>query len=154
MARDGYSGMIVAFSTMPVKNNLIIYGEIYSHFTMTCRLWDQVRVDGRQEFNLVCLIQEYLRNQRRNPAVDPFKSTKSTDNNIIERIWVEVNSRVNYPIKNALGQFATDGLIDMTQDHVKFAVSWVSCRVAKVGLQLFAEAWNHHSIPLKGRAID
>ena len=66
-------------------------------------------------------------------------------------IWVEVNSRVNYLIKNALGQYATDGLIDMTQDHVKFAVSWVSCRV---GLQLFAEAWNHHSIPLKGRAID
>ena len=29
MARDGYSGMIVAFSTMPVKNNLIIYEKIY-----------------------------------------------------------------------------------------------------------------------------
>ena len=65
------------------------------------------------------------------------------DNNIIERIWVEVKSRVNYPIKNALGQFAVDGLIDMTQDHVKFAVLWVFCRVAKVGLQVFAEARNH-----------
>ena len=69
-------------------------------------------------------------------------------------MWVEVNSRVNYPIKNALGQFATDGLIDMTQDHAKFAVSWVSCRLAKVDLQLFAEAWNYQSIPLKGRPID
>ena len=58
MARDGYSGMIVAFSTMPVKNNLIIYDEIYSHFTMTYGLWDQVRVDDEQEFNLVCHIQE------------------------------------------------------------------------------------------------
>ena len=154
MARDGYSGMIVAISTMPVKNNLIIYYEIYINFTMTYGLWDQVRVDGGREFNLVCHIQEYLRDQRRNPAIDPFNNTNSTDNNIIERIWVEVNNRVNYPIKNALGQFATDGLIDMTQDHVKFAVSWVSCRVAKVGLQLFAEAWNHHSIPLKGRPID
>ena len=46
MARDGYSGMIVAFSTMPVKNNLIIYDEVYRHFTMTSGLWDQVRVDG------------------------------------------------------------------------------------------------------------
>ena len=46
MARDGYSGMIVAFSTMPVKNTLIIYDEIYSHFTMTYRLWGQVRVNG------------------------------------------------------------------------------------------------------------
>ena len=69
-------------------------------------------------------------------------------------IRVEVNSRVNYLIKNALGQYATDGLIDMTEDHVKFAVSWFSCRVAKVGLQLFAKAWNHHSIPQKGRPID
>ena len=86
MARDGYSGLIVAFSTMPVKNNLINYDEIYSHFTMTYGLCDEVRVDGGQEFNLVCHIQGYLRDQRRNPAIDPFKSTKSTDNNIIERI--------------------------------------------------------------------
>ena len=35
MARDGYSGMNVAFSTMSVKNNLIIYDEVYSHFRMT-----------------------------------------------------------------------------------------------------------------------
>ena len=46
MAQDGYSGMIVAFSTMPVKNNLIIYDEVYRHFTMTSGLWDQVRVDS------------------------------------------------------------------------------------------------------------
>ena len=131
-ARDGYSGMIVAFSTMPVENNLIIYDEICSHFTMTYRLWDQVRVDSGQEFNLVCHIQEYMRDQRRYPAIHPFKSTKSTDNNIIEGIQVEVNNQVNYPIKNVLGQLATDGLIDMMQDHVKFAVSWVSCRVAAI----------------------
>ena len=130
MARDGYSGMTVAFSTMPVKNKLIIYDEIYSYFTTTCGLWDQVRVDGRQEFNLVCHILEYLRDQRTNPAIDPFKSTKLTDNNIIECIWVEVNSRVNYPIRNALGQFATDGLIDMTK-----ILSSLLCRGSLVALQ-------------------
>ena len=42
----------------------------------------------------------------------------------------------------------------MTQDHVKFPVSWVSCRVAKLGLQLFVETWNHHSISLKRGPID
>ena len=62
---------------------------------------------------------------------------------------VEVNSRSNYPFENALGQLATDGLIDMTQDHVGLL-----CRVAKVGLQLFAERWSHRSIPLKRRTID
>ena len=88
MARDGYSGMIVAFSMIPVDNNLI-YNEVYRHLTMAYGLWDQGRVDGRQEFNLVCHIREYLRDQRRNPTVDPFQNTKSTDNNIMERIWVE-----------------------------------------------------------------
>ena len=68
---------------------------------MTYGLCDQVRVDGGQEFNLVCHIQEYLRDQRRNPAIDSFKSTESTENNIIKRIWAAVNSQVNYPIKNA-----------------------------------------------------
>lgn len=29
IARDGYSGMVVATSTMPIKNNLIIYEEIF-----------------------------------------------------------------------------------------------------------------------------
>ena len=42
----------------------------------------------------------------------------------------------------------------MRQDHNKFAVSRVSCCVVNVGLQLFVEAWNHHSVPLKGRPID
>jgi len=154
MARDGYSGMIVAYATMPVKNNLIIYKEIYRHFTASYGLWDQIRVDGGQEFNLVCHIQEYLRDQRRNTTIEPFKSTKSTENNIIERMWVEVNSRVNYPIKSALGQFARDGLIDMSQEHTKFAVSWITCRVSKVGMERFVEAWNNHSVPKKGRPVD
>ena len=78
--------MIVAVSTMSVKNSLIIYDELYSHFIMTYGLWDHVHVDGGQKFILVCHIQEFLRDQRRNPAIDPFKNTKLTDNNIIECI--------------------------------------------------------------------
>ena len=73
MARDGYSGMIVPFSTMPVKNNLIIYDEIFSHFTMIYGLGDQVCVYGGQEFNLVCHIQKYLRDQRRNRSLQKYQ---------------------------------------------------------------------------------
>jgi len=29
VARDGYSGMIVGFTTMPIKNNLVIYEKLY-----------------------------------------------------------------------------------------------------------------------------
>ena len=154
MARDGFSGMIVSCSTMPIKNNLIIYEEIYRSFTMNYGLWDQVRVDGGKEFVLCCHVQEFLRDQRRNTTIDPFKSTKSTDNNIIERMWVEVNSRVNYPVKSALNQFVRDGKLDMASEETKFAISWVTCRVSNVGLKRFVEAWNHHSVPKKGRPID
>ena len=61
MARDGFSGMIVAASTMPIKNNLVIYEEIYQNFCINYGLWDQVRVDGGKEFVLVCHIQDFLR---------------------------------------------------------------------------------------------
>lgn len=153
MARDGYSGMIVAFSTMPIKNNLVIYEEVYEYFTKKYGLWDQVRVDGGKEFYLVCHVQELMRNQRRNTAIDPFKSTKSTDNNIIERMWVEVNSRVNYPLKDVINQFIRNGEIEFSSVTTKCAVSWVLCRVSKVGIERFVAAWNHHSIPKKGRPI-
>ena len=130
MARDGFSGMIVAFTTMPIKNNLIIYDEIYRKFVLKYGLWDQVRIDGGKEFILISYVQELMRNQRRNQSIDPFKSTKSTDNNIIERMWVEVNSRVNYPLKSALNQFVRDGNLDLSIEETKFAVSWVTCRVS------------------------
>ena len=63
---------------------------------MTYRLWDQVRVDGRQEFNLAWHIQENLTDQRRNLTIHAFKSAKLTDSNITDRIWAEVNSQVIY----------------------------------------------------------
>ena len=51
VAQDGYSRINVAIFTMPVMNSLIIYDKINRHFTVTYGLWDQVRVDGGQEFN-------------------------------------------------------------------------------------------------------
>lgn len=65
----------------------------------------------------------------------------------IERFWVEVNARVNYPIKNALRDMEQRGVIDMEFEDTQFFVSSVTLRVAKVGMQRTVEAWNHHSIP-------
>ena len=153
MARDGFSWMIVASSTMPIKNNVIIYDEIYRKFTLEYGLWDQVRVDGGKEFVLICHMQDFMRDKRHNTSIDPFKSTKSTENNIIERMWVEVNSRVNYPLKSAFNFFVQNGDIDMTSEETKYAVSWVACHVSNVGLERFIKAWNHHSVPKKGKPI-
>ena len=59
----------------------------------------------------------------------------------VERFWVEVNSRANYPIKHALKQMEED-IIDMECDGTKFCVSEVTQEVALYGLQ----AWNNHVI--------
>lgn len=67
----------------------------------------------------------------------------------MERIWPEVNSRVNYPIKRILISMQENQLIDMSDSTVEYCVSFVSCNVAVCGLSSFVSAWNHHSIPGK-----
>ena len=43
---------------------------------------------------------------------------------MVERIWVEVNTRVNYPIKAALIDMLEHGQISVDDDLDKFCVSW------------------------------
>ena len=65
-------------------------------------------------------------------------------------IWVEINKRVNYPIKNALISMENEGLIatECQRDPVDcFCVSWVTLQVAHEGVQLAIAAWNSHSVP-------
>lgn len=70
----------------------------------------------------------------------------------IERIWPEVNHRVNYPIKLKLIEMETQNYIDLTSPTVKFCVSFVSVNVAACGLKIFVEAWNSHPITGKNNA--
>ena len=41
-------------------------------------MWDQVRVDGGKEFNLINHMQEFYRDYRTNTERVPVRSTKST----------------------------------------------------------------------------
>ncbi len=65
----------------------------------------------------------------------------------MERIWPEVNARINYPLKRILLAMEERRDMDMTDPITKFCVSFVTCNVAFAGLHKFVEAWNHHSIP-------
>ena len=67
-------------------------------------------------------------------------------NHPVERIWVEVNSRVNYPIKACLIMMEENGVINMESALHKFCVSWFTIRVCSVGTKLVVEAWNDHPI--------
>ncbi len=120
--------------------------------------------------------QECLAQYRGNPARDPHRQTESKKvtkfrihicavsrrkdimqhnkvyllmlkNLRIERFWVEVNARVNYPIKNALRQMEEDGFIDMEIEETKFCVSSVCRKLAVVGLNEVVQSWNWHTIP-------
>ena len=65
----------------------------------------------------------------------------------IERFWVEVNKRVNYPIKVALVIIDNNGQIDMENESHKFSVSFIVMAIAKYGLNVVVNSWNEHSIP-------
>uniref|UniRef100_A0A1X7TF83 Uncharacterized protein n=1 Tax=Amphimedon queenslandica TaxID=400682 RepID=A0A1X7TF83_AMPQE len=65
-------------------------------------LWDQIRVDHGKEWSLM----------------------------LVELMWVEINTRINYPMKSCLNSLQESGDIDMSDSHIKFCVSWFSSRVA------------------------
>ena len=62
-------------------------------------------------------------------------------------MWVEINSRVNYPLKSCLIEMERNEDLDMECSHVKYCVSWFAFRVASVGTRLAVQAWNEHPIP-------
>ena len=62
---------------------------------------------------------------------------------------MDVNIRVNYPIKTALVEFENNSVFDMENETDKFFVSRVSCQVASYGLQVCIRSWNSHPIPSK-----
>ena len=52
----------------------------------------------------------------------------------MERPWVEMSCRTNYPIKRVLVVMENNGIIDMEDDVTKFWVSWVTRQVVEDGL--------------------
>ena len=64
-----------------------------------------------------------------------------------ERIWVEINSRVNYPIKICLRDMQEAGDINMDDPIDQFCTSWFTIRVANIGTIAVVKAWNAHCIP-------
>ena len=65
----------------------------------------------------------------------------------VDCMWVEINSRINHPIKLCLNKLEENGDINMSDNHIKFCVSWFTIRVTNVGVKMAIKAWNDHRIP-------
>ncbi|KAJ8356554.1 hypothetical protein SKAU_G00193480 [Synaphobranchus kaupii] len=140
MAIDGYSSKIVGHSTMPVKNNLTIYDQVYRKVVISHGMWDQVRVDCGKEFYPTLFMQDKLGGYRYNQDRPAFLQSPST----------RVNNRVNYPLKTGLMGLVNQETIDMEDDTVKCIVSTLACQVASLGLGVFVDSWNAHNVPGRG----
>jgi len=74
-------------------------------------------------------------------------TVSSLQNHTVERMWVEINGRVNYPIKSALIGMQQRGEIDLDSPAHQFCTSWFTLRVASAGCALAVQAWNNHPVP-------
>jgi len=143
---DGCSRMICGYSSMPVKNPILIYEYVYRPALSKFGLWNQLRIDHGQEFSLCIFVQDLLKSFRENTEKAPWKQTASTDNNVIERLWPELNSRVNYPIKRAMIN-VTENHVDLSDPIVKYCVSWITNYVCQDSAKHLIDSWNFHRVP-------
>lgn len=120
LAVDGYSRKIVGFIMLPRKNPTAIYRYLLHPVLLRHGIWQQLHMDYGTEFALVPTVQ-HLAHMRVSRDSSCFMSL-SRHNHRAERLWPQVNARINYPVKRIFVRMEESQQIDMN-GITKFSVS-------------------------------
>ena len=80
-------------------------------------------------------------------VTNPALQSTSRQNHQVERIWPEINRRINYPVKRLLVEMEGNDEMNMMDEVDKFCVSWTTINVIGPAVINFISAWNSHRIP-------
>lgn len=147
---DGFTSKIIKHVILPEKNNILLYELMFKPIIEEYGIWDSLRVDYGTEWFLVLYAQELLGSYRVNQDKPSYTQTYSKKYLRIERWWVEVNKRVNYPIKEILLVSDEQREIPCADDSDRLLVSEFTRRVCQIGITKLTSAWNNHRIDRRG----
>ena len=134
-------GELCGFITIPINDKL------FRRLLVTEGLWQQLHTDHGNEFVLISHVQKNLAHLRNSQLHHPVLQTTSRQNHRIERLWVEINQRVNYPVKRTLISMETSVQINMDNNTHKFCISYTTMNVIENTILNFIDSWNNHIIP-------
>ena len=75
----------------------VIYRYLFHPVLLRHFIWQQLRMDHGTEFALVSTVQ-HLAHMRVSSDRHPVLRSLSRHNHRAERLWPEVNARINYPV--------------------------------------------------------
>ncbi len=80
--------------------------------------------------------QQHLAHYREWQNSLPVLQSTSCQNHRVERMWPEVNQRINYPVKGILVEMEGNDEINMTDETVTFCVSWITVNVLRSPIEV------------------
>lgn len=153
VASDGFSGKIMGYSVMAIKNNLTIWWGVKRNLLDPWTIWP-VKSWPRTWILFVSVSagQSWSLSNQYPPPPFHSKSVKTKP-----CLWKKVgrNKRlycINYPNKHALFYITNNGFLDMDDPFSKHCVSCIASTCCLVGLQNFVPAWNAQIIAQKGHS--
>ena len=117
---DGCSRLVTGYTSMLVKNPILIYEFVFRPGLCRYGIWDQVGMDHGREFDLVIFVQQLLSFYRNDKSSESFKQTLSIKNYVAEKFWPEVNTRINCPLKRAMNLLSKMKKILFSLDNALF----------------------------------